>query len=63
VLSRFHVAFWGTKSEVYMREIVLAMLARMKHGGNFNPIFMWSGKEREVIEFEDGIPLAWGKLL
>jgi hypothetical protein len=58
---RFHVAFWDTKSEVYMGEIVPAMLARMKHGGNFNPIFVWSGKECEVTEFEDGIPLAWGK--
>jgi hypothetical protein len=51
---RFHVAFWDTKSEVYMGEIVPAMLARMKHGGNFNPVFVWSGKECEVTEFEDG---------
>jgi hypothetical protein len=58
---RFHVAFWDTKSEVYMGEIVPAMLARMKHGGNFNPVFVCSGKECEVTEFEDGIPLVWGK--
>jgi hypothetical protein len=60
---RFHVAFWGTKSPVYMGEIVPAMLARMKHGGNFSPVFMWSGKECEVIQFEDGIPVAWEKPL
>jgi hypothetical protein len=60
---RFHVAFWGTKSQVYMGEIVPVMLARMKHGGNFNPVFVWSGKECEVTQFEDGIPVAWRKPL
>jgi hypothetical protein len=46
-----------------MGEIVPAMLARMKHGGNFNPVFVWSGKECEVTQFEDGIPVAWRKPL
>jgi hypothetical protein len=60
---KFHIAFWGTKSEVYLREIVLAMLARMKDGGKFSPVFVWSGKECEVTKFEDGIPVTWRKPL
>jgi hypothetical protein len=60
---KFHIAFWGTKSEVYMQEIVPTMLARMKDGGKFSLAFVWSGKESEVTKFEDGIPIAWGKPL
>jgi hypothetical protein len=46
-----------------MREIVPAMLARMKDGGKFSPVFMWFRQECEVTKFEDGIPIAWGKPL
>jgi hypothetical protein len=59
----FEVAFWGSKSEVYMDDIVLAMLGRMKEGTTFKPLFIWSGKECEVTKCEDGIPLEWGKPL
>jgi hypothetical protein len=39
------------------------MLARMKDGGKFSPVFVWFGKECEVTKFEDGIPVAWRKPL
>jgi hypothetical protein len=60
---RFDVAFWGTKSEMYMREIVPAILGRMKDGSKSTPIFVWSAKECEVTKFEDGIPIACRKPL
>jgi hypothetical protein len=53
----FEVAFWDSKSEVYMDDIVPVMLGRMKEGSTFKPLFVWSGKECEVTKFEDGIPL------
>jgi hypothetical protein len=59
----FEVAFWGSKSEVYMDDIVLAMLGKMKEGTTFKPLFIWLGKECEVTKCEDGIPLEWGKPL
>jgi hypothetical protein len=59
----FEVAFWGSKSEVYMDDIVPVMLGRMKEGSTFKPLFVWSGKECEVTKFEDGIPLEWRKPL
>jgi hypothetical protein len=55
---RFDVAFWGTKSEMYMREIVPAILGRMKDGSKSTLVFVWSTKECEVTKFEDGIPIA-----
>jgi hypothetical protein len=59
----FEVAFWGSKSEVYMDDVVPSMLRRMKEGSTFRPLFVWSAKECEVTKFEDGIPLEWGKPL
>jgi hypothetical protein len=59
----FEVALWGSKSEVYMADVVPAMLGRMKDGSTVKPLFMWSTKECEVTKFEDGIPLQWGKPL
>jgi hypothetical protein len=59
----FEVAFWGSKSEVYMDDVVPSILQRMKEGSTFRPLFVWSGKECEVTKFEDGIPLKWGKPL
>jgi hypothetical protein len=59
----FEVAFWGSKSEVYMAEVVLAMLERMKDGSIVKPLFMWSTKQCEITKFEDRIPLEWGKPL
>jgi hypothetical protein len=60
---KFHVAYWGTKSEVHMQEIVLALLVTMKDGGKFSHVFVWFGKECEVTKFEDGIPVLWKKPL
>jgi hypothetical protein len=53
----FEVAFWGSKSEVYMADVVTAMLGRMKDGSTVNPLFMWSMKQCEVTKIQDGIPL------
>ena len=59
-LTIFEVAFWNSKSKVYMGEIILAMLERMKDGSKFCHVFVW-WKECEVTKFEDGDPIAWGK--
>jgi hypothetical protein len=59
----FEVVFWDSKSEVYMDDIIPAMLGRMKEGTTFKPLFVWSRKECKVTKFEDGIPLEWGKPL
>jgi hypothetical protein len=59
----FEVAFRGSKSKVYMDDIVPVMLGRLKEGSTFKLLFVWSGKECEVTKFEDGIPLEWGKPL
>jgi hypothetical protein len=53
----FEVALWGSKSEVYVADVVPAMLGRMKDGSTVKPLFMWSTKQYEVTKFEDGIPL------
>jgi hypothetical protein len=39
----FTMAFWGSKSESYMDEIVAAVLLRLKDGQLFKPLFVWSG--------------------
>jgi hypothetical protein len=61
--KNFEVAFWGSKSEVYMREIVAAVLGRMKDSKNYTLLFIWSAKECEVTAFEDGVPVTWTKPL
>jgi hypothetical protein len=48
---------------MYMREIVPAILGRMKDGSKSTTVFIWSAKECKVTKFEDGIPIAWGKPL
>jgi hypothetical protein len=59
----FEVAFWGTKSEANMDDVVPAMLGKLREGSTFKPAFVWSAKECEVTKFEDGIPIEWGKPL
>jgi hypothetical protein len=61
--KNFKVAFLGSKSEGYMQEIAPAMLGRLKGGTGCSPCFVWSEQDYEVIEFEDGSPIAWGKPL
>jgi hypothetical protein len=58
--KNFEVAFWGSKSEVYMGQIVAAMLRRMKDNNSYIPLFIWSAKECKVTSFEDGLPIVWG---
>jgi hypothetical protein len=59
----FTVAFWGSKSECYMDEMAAAILARLKGGQFEKPLFVWSGKHCESIDFEDGEPIYWDKPL
>jgi hypothetical protein len=59
----FIVAFWGSKSECYMDEMAVAILARLKGGKFEKSLFVWSGKHCEPIDFEDGEPICWGKPL
>lgn len=51
----FSVAFWGSKSTLYMDDVVPAMLAGLE-SGNAIPLFTWSGKESTVTKLEGGIP-------
>jgi hypothetical protein len=46
-----------------MQDVVPAMLAGMKGEGEYSPLFVWSGIEAEVVDFEDGSPISWGKPL
>jgi hypothetical protein len=62
-LLHFHVAFWGSKSAAYMAEIVPAMLRRVQESSSVVPLFIWSQQECELIEFEGGAPVSWGKPL
>jgi hypothetical protein len=39
----FKVAFWSSKSEVYMDDVVPAMLEKLREGSTFKPAFVWSG--------------------
>jgi hypothetical protein len=59
----FEVAFWGSKSENYIEEIVPAMLRRSQEDIKFHPVFVWSQQDCEPIEFEGGVPILWGKPL
>jgi hypothetical protein len=59
----FTVAFWGSKSECYMDEVAAAVLTRLKDGQSFKPLFVWSGKECDATDFDDGAPISWGKPL
>jgi hypothetical protein len=59
----FTVAFWGNKSECYMDELAVAVLARLKDAHSCKPLFVWSGKHCVATDFEDGEPLCWGKPL
>ena len=62
----FEVAFWGSKSKQYMDEIVQALLAlldKIQDSRSHQPLFTWSAKECEATDFEDGLPVTWGKPL
>ena len=59
----FEVAFWGSKSKLYMDEIVPALLERIEDNESHPPLFTWSTKEYEATDFEDGLPIAWEKPL
>jgi hypothetical protein len=59
----FEIALWGSKSKVYMDDVVPTMLGKLREGSTFKPAFVWSAKECEVTKFEDGIPLKWEKPL
>jgi hypothetical protein len=61
--KHFEVAFWGNKSAAYMEEIVPTMLRRVNDNGNLVPLFVWSQRECEPIQFEGGAPTVWGKPL
>ena len=61
--EHFEVAFWGNKSAAYMEELVPAMLRRVKESRNLVPLFVWSQRECQPIEFEGGAPTVWGKPL
>jgi hypothetical protein len=60
-------SFLGCKGHVfllvYMEEIVPAMLRRVNENGNLVPLFVWSQRECESIQFEGGAPTMWGKPL
>jgi hypothetical protein len=59
----FSVAFWGSKSAAYMDEVVPAMIGGMSAGSECLPLFVWSAKDCEPVEFEGDTPTAWGKRL
>ena len=59
----FSVAFWGSKSAAYMDEVVPAMIGGISAGSECLPLFVWSAKDCEPVEFEGDTPTAWGKRL
>jgi hypothetical protein len=59
----FEVAFWSSKSEAYMDDIVPTILGRLKDWKTFTPLFVWSGKECDVTKWNDGMPVEWEKPL
>jgi hypothetical protein len=61
--QKFEVAFWRSKSSLYMEEVVPAMLGRLRGDMQFVPLFVWSQKEYQPVEFEGGAPILWGKPL
>jgi hypothetical protein len=42
--QKFEVVFWGSKSSLYMEEVVPAMLGRLRGDSQFVPLFVWSQK-------------------
>jgi hypothetical protein len=46
-----------------MEEIVPTMLRRVNDNGNLVPLFVWSQRECEPIQFEGGAPTMWEKPL
>ena len=58
----FKIAFWDTKSSEYMEEVLREILPALSHLEGHTPIFMWSGKDCELIQKSDEISL-WGKPL
>jgi hypothetical protein len=46
-----------------MDEIIAAVLAPLKDGPSFKPLFVWSGKHCEATNFDDGASICWGKPL
>jgi hypothetical protein len=61
--TNFTVAFWGSKSDSYMADIVPSLLGRLRGDKGFAPLFVWSSRDCQPIEFKDGIPVMWGKPL
>ena len=59
----FAVAFWGSKSATYMDEVVPTVMGWNVGGPQFSPLFVWRSKHCEAVEFQGGIPIAWGKSL
>jgi hypothetical protein len=61
--QKFEVAFWGSKSSLYMEEVVPTMLGMLRGDRQFVPLFIWSQKECQPVEFEGGAPILWRKPL
>jgi hypothetical protein len=57
------VAFWSCKSNSYMADIVPSLLGRLRGDKAFKLLFVWSARDCQPIEFEDGIPVMWEKRL
>jgi hypothetical protein len=59
----FTVAFWGSKSKEYMDDVVPTLMEGRKVSHQFAPLFTWSGKDCEAVEFQGDTPVGWGKPL
>ena len=59
----FSMAFWGSKSAAYMDKVVPAMIGGISEGSECFPLFVWSSKDCEPVDFEGDTPIAWGKRL
>jgi hypothetical protein len=46
-----------------MADIVPSLLGRLRGDKAFKLLFVWSARDCQPIEFEDGIPVMWEKRL
>jgi hypothetical protein len=61
--TNFEVAFWNSKSNAYMADILPAVMGRFTKENEFRLVFVWSGRQCAPIAYDDGTPSEWGKPL
>ena len=59
----FEVAFWDSKSDAYLAEVIFALMEMLTTKKEMKPCFVWFGKHYAPTKYNDGAPTACGRPL